>query len=90
MVMRSGDRQLKLEIIDLKNKNTGLVDPQIFAGNNRLRAIMDPVTLNWFFKYDHGVIPPALKDKYTSFNIAKKQAETYFKTRNIRITEVID
>lgn len=86
--MRSGDRQLKLEAMD--PKKIGLMDPQVFAGTNRLRVIQDPVTLHWTFKYDHGVTPPSLKDRFTSFSVAKKHAETYFRTRNIRITEVVD
>lgn len=87
--MRSADRQLRLELVDPKGPS-GLVDPQVFAGNNKLRVIMDERTLHWSFKYDRGIVPPQLKGHFTSFQLALKQAETYFKTRNIRITEIID
>lgn len=87
--MLSSDRTLKLERIDPK-KDVGLFDPEVFKGKNNLHVVMDPSTCLWSFKYERGLVPPALKDRFTSFNVAKQQAELYFATKNIRIVEVLD
>lgn len=91
-VSRSTDRILVMEIIDGKapKSSTGNVDTRIFTGENRLHAVRDPETCFWYFKYDKGGVPEALKCKFTSFKDLRKLAETYFKSRNIKITEVID
>lgn len=88
--MRSTDRILVLEKIDPRNKETGLMDPKAFTGENKLHAVMDLSTALWYMKYERGIVPPQLKNKFTDFNTLKKHAENYFKTRNIKIAEVID
>jgi hypothetical protein len=93
--MRSADRILKLEIVDGKKplNSMGMVDPRLFKDGedgNKLHAIMDPETCLWSFKYEKGIVPPALKGTYTGFKALKKHADNYFETRNIRITEVKD
>lgn len=90
MAMRKTDRIIKLEKYDPKQKDTGLIDPAVFNGGNNLHAVMDPATLFWSFRYEHGHVPPALRGRFTSFNVAMIQADTYFKTKNIKITEVQD
>lgn len=90
MAMRNTDIILKLEKYDPKQKDIGLIDPKVFNGGNNLHAVMDPNTLFWTFKYEHGHIPPALRDRFTSFKVAKNHAESYFKTKNIKIVEVLD
>ncbi len=85
--MRSPDRHLKLV---MQGKDAGLLDPQLFAEKNRLRVVMDSENLTWSFKYDRGVVPPQLKGKFSNFKTAKQHAENYFKTKNVKITEVID
>lgn len=90
MAMRKSDRILKLEKYDPKQKDTGLIDPEVFTGGNNLHVIADPGTLLWSFKYEHGHVPPHLRNKFTDFNTAKAHAENYFKTKNIRIKEVLD
>lgn len=86
------DRVLVLETIDDKKPKSsmGLVDPQLFIGKNRLHCIKDPQTCHWYFKYDQGILPQPLKDRFTSFKAAMRHAELYFRNRNLRIKEVID
>lgn len=90
--MRKMDRVIELEPIDGKaTGSTGLVDPQLFTGENNLRAVHDPRTRLWSFRYNHGGLPPALRNKsFTSFDRLKQFAENYFKKRNVKITKVID
>lgn len=88
--MRNTDRILVLEKADPKNKDIGLMDPKAFTGENKLHGVMDLVTGLWSFKYERGIVPPQLKNKFTSFNVMKQHAEEYFKTRNIKIAKVID
>ena len=91
--MRSTDRVLKLAVIDGKQakSSTGLVDTRIFTGKQDLHVIMDVQSNLWSFQYsNNGLLPDALKGRFTSFSKAYDFAEGYFKRRNIAITEVID
>lgn len=90
MVIRSTDRVLVLEKYDPKNKDIGLIDPAVFTGNNALHAVMDESSALWSIKYERGIVPPQLKNKFTSFNALKQHAEEYFKAKNIKIVKVID
>lgn len=87
--MRSPDRILELEIIDKDKKNPSNAETSVKAGN-KIHVVMDDIDCLWRFKYDAGVIPAELKQKFTSFKAALKHAEDYFLTRNIRVTEVRD
>lgn len=87
--MQPTDNILVLEKIDPKG-DTGLFDPEVFKGKNNLHVVMDPSTCLWSFKYERGLVPPALKDRFTSLNFAKQHAEIYFATKNIKIVEVIN
>ncbi len=90
--MRSSTRTLVLSKIEGEKtkSSTGLIDPGLFSGENNLFAIMDPQTCLWGFKYKHGGIPPALKQKFTSFDRLFRYAQDYFRSRGVEITEVID
>jgi len=90
---RSSDRILELKVIDNKApiSSTGIIDKRLFSGENRLHGIADPQYGLWYFKYESGSLPPALKDqRFTSFSALLRYAQDYFKKRNIEITEVID
>lgn len=87
--MRSNDRILVLEKQG-KETNMGLLDPKILTGKNPLHCFMDVDTGLWKFRYEYGVIPPALRERFTSFKAAKEYADQFFATRNIKIIEVID
>lgn len=87
--LRSRDRILVLEREDPKVKD-GILDPGVFTGKNALHVKQEDLSDLWVFKYDHGVVPPNLRNKYTSFNLAKAQAEIYFKTKKIKIVDVKD
>jgi hypothetical protein len=90
MALRTNDRVLVLEKIDPKNKDVGLVDPQVFEGKNNLHLVMDPSTCMWTFKYERGAVPPNLRATFTSFKRAKDHAEIYLATKNIKIVDVKD
>lgn len=88
--MRSTDRILVLEKYDPKNKDVGLIDPTVFGDKNNLHLVMDTGTLMWNFKYERGAVPPMLRERFTSFKLAKEYAELYLKSKNIKIVEVKD
>jgi len=90
MALRSTDRILVLEKHDPKSKDVGLVDPQVFEGKNNLHLVMDPTTLLWSFKYERGVVPPNLRNKFTNFKMAKEHAEQYLRAKNIKIVDIKD
>jgi hypothetical protein len=90
--MRSDTRTLVLAPIEGEKikSSTGLVDPGLFTGENNLFAIMDTQTCLWCFKYKRGGLPPALKQRFTSFDRLLEYARNYFRTRGIQIVEVLD
>jgi hypothetical protein len=91
--MKSADRILKLrpmEGYDPKAGSNSMVDATLFTGGNDLHAVRDPVTCHWSLRYDHGVIPGALRGTYTSFSKLHDAVRLYFHKRNIEIKEVID
>lgn len=89
MALRQPDRILVLEKVDPSNKDTGLIDTKVFEGKNNLHCFMLDTGM-WTFRYEHGVIPPALRETFTSFKLAKSHAEQYFSTKNIKIVDVKD
>jgi hypothetical protein len=89
---RSDDRVFIFAQIDdkLPKNSFGVTDPRLVTGENRLHAKKDPETCLWLFKQEQGVVPEKLKCMFTSFNAARKFAEAYYSTRNIKIVEVED
>lgn len=88
--MAKTDRVLSLRGIDGKPSlsSMGALDNRLFTGENKLHAIKDPQTCMWYFKYDMGALPPALKNqRFTSFNALIKYAGDYFRKRNIELKE---
>lgn len=70
--------------------STGLVDPRLFKGENKLHVVKEEQTNMWFFRYEQGGLPEPLKQRFTSFKLALEHAENYYKSRNVEIVEVID
>ena len=87
---RKTDRVFVLKAREGATSSTGLVDPRLFSGENKLHAKMDPKSLLWHFKYEHGGLPQPLKQSFTNFDLAYKHAEKYLNTRGIDILEVQD
>lgn len=89
---RKKDRILVLKVKDGEKalSSTGLVDPRLFTGENKLHAIQNEQNNLWKFKYDAGAVPPALSETYTTFENMLQQAKVYFSKRNIEIVEVLD
>lgn len=90
--MKSPDRVLVLTVMPGKKplNTTGVADPRLFTGENKLHCIMDMETALWTFKYDMGIVPEPLKCKFTSFTAAKKYADSYYNPRNIEINKVVE
>jgi hypothetical protein len=84
------DRVFKIVPIDSTKplSSTGLVDPRLFTGENKLHAIKDPQTCLWSMKYEQGILPPPLKGLFTGFGALKKHCVDYFEKRNMRIEEI--
>jgi hypothetical protein len=89
--MHSPTRELVLKVRNggAKESSTGLVDPGLFKGTNKLFTEMDDTGL-WFFKYERGVLPEPLKQRFTSVSKAVKFATEYLAKRNVDVTEVKD
>lgn len=90
--MKSPDRVLVLKVKEGMKpiSTTGAADPRLFTGENKLHAIMDPMTCLWRLKYDMGIVPESLKGTFTGFQALKKFAIGYYDKRNIDIVEVKD
>lgn len=90
--MSSPDRVLVLKVKEgMKPLNTsGVADPRLFTGENKLHAVMDTQSCLWKLKYDNGGIPEELKGNFTNFTALKKFAEAFYGKRNIDIIEVKD
>jgi hypothetical protein len=89
MHVRSTDRILVLEKEDPK-MSAGILDPAVFEGKNNLHLRQDLVTGLWEFKYERGAVPPPLRNPWTSPKFALAHAESYFKTKKIKIKEIKD
>lgn len=88
---RKTDIVLKLKPVNGRPKGpSGLLDTGLFTGNNNLHAIMDTQTCLWSLAYDHGKLPPQLKQRYTGFHPLMKHVTEYMRLRNIEISEVQD
>lgn len=90
---RSSDRILRLEVIDgtKPKSSTGNVDTRLFDGGQDLHCKMDPQSTLWYFQYSqNGVLPEAMRGRFTNFKSAFKHAEDYFLRRNVKIAEVKD
>ena len=88
--MLKTDRLYRLEIIDGTQPKsvTGMVDPRLFAGGNKLHIKKDLETNFWSFAYDEGLPPRDLRCAFTSLPAAIRHAEQYYNTRNLRIKEI--
>ena len=90
--MRKTKRALVLKPIDGKvTKNTiGLLDPRIFTGEQNVYAVKDDQTNLWYIRYDRGIMPEPLQERFTSFEKCLRHAQQYFKKRNVQVDKVID
>lgn len=82
LVLRPKDGQGK--------SSAGLLDPDLFVGKNTLHAKMDTQTCLWSLNYDKGILPQALKQRFTSFDLLMQHVTRYMAGRNVEIVEVID
>lgn len=87
MALRSNDRIILLEKENPKD-DIGVFDPGVFTGKNNLHCVLEDGM--WKFKYEHGVVPPVLRDRFATFKQARDHAEVYFKQKKIKIVGVKD
>lgn len=89
---RKTDRVFVLKIKDGTKalSSTGLVDPRIFTGDNKLHAVMDPTNCLWILKYEYGGLPNALKHTFTNFPTLLTHVTRYLESRNIEIENILD
>lgn len=82
----------ELKVIPIEGKatisSTGLIDRGLFTGENTLHALMDRQTTLWSLKQGNGILPPVLRQSFTSYSKLYKFAEDYYKRRNIELKEV--
>lgn len=76
----STDRIFKLTPREINRRNN------LFL-NNKLHAVQDAGM--WYLRFEDGVLPEALKQRFTSFSMLMKYLTTYFDMRGIDISEVI-
>ena len=81
----STDRILVLGKLNAELPISGMMD-----FTNTLHAVMDTQTTMWYMKYDHGILPEVLKQRFTSWSKLMGFVTEYFKRRNIKIEKVID
>lgn len=88
---RNPDRIIKLKPIDGSAKTTkGMVDNRLFSGDNTLHAVMSENDCLWSLRYDSGVLPLHLRQRFTSFKHLYNYTKAYFEGRGVEIVEVKD
>lgn len=90
--MATNDRVLVLKTIDGKQPkgSTGVVDPRLFNGANKLHGVYDERTGMWNLRYETGALPGALQQKFSTFTELEQFAKKYFLTRDVEIVEIIN
>lgn len=69
--------------------SSGMIDSNLFTGENQLHAVFEGHTCLWYLKYTNGALPEPLRDKrYTSFKKAVEAAENYYSRRGLEITKI--
>lgn len=77
------------EGMQVKN-SVGIADSRLLTGDNKLHAILDHQTGLWYMQYDNGVLPPILKQRFTTLHYLVTFAKGYYDKRNVEIEEVRD
>lgn len=98
MFYENDDKNIKTDkILVLKPREgktpktaAGSIDKRLFTGDNKLHVIQDEDSCLWYFKYDSGILPGGLQQKFTSSSKALTYAKEYYDKRDVDIAEVID
>lgn len=90
--MHMEDRILVVKPIDGEKplSSRGLLDSRLFQGTNTVHAIRENETGLWKVKFQQGVVPPPLKQHFTSLGTLLTFTRNYFANRNLEIVEVKD
>lgn len=88
---RLEDRIIHFQLIDesAPSNRTGLADPRLVTGGNRLHAQRDANFL-WYLKYEAGAIPPPLQQRWTHFPRMIEDVESYYNSRNMSVKRIED
>lgn len=89
--MHSETRELTLQSTkDFDKSKSGLLDPDLLTGKQKIFAVRGPQDNLWRFKYEHGILPQPLKQSFTKFDELYKYGEGYFSRRGILIIGTVD
>jgi hypothetical protein len=90
--MKDDDRILILRPMPGKTARdiNGRVDPRLFNGDNKLHIIYNNTTGMWGMRYDVGIPPEPLRQKFTMFGDAVETARLYFAKRDVEIERIDD
>ena len=84
------ERELVIKPMEGKMvKGSNLIDSRVWKGDNTLKTIQDETSL-WGFKFEKGLLPEPLKQRFTSASKAIAFAKEYFAKRNLEVIEVKD
>jgi hypothetical protein len=90
--LKKEDRILRLEVVpgEKPKNNSGTTDNRLFTGETALHAVRTAPYDLWVLKYEHGVLPEPLKQKFTTFTKLHEFVDGYFRRRGFRIVKVED
>jgi hypothetical protein len=90
--VKKEDRILRLEVLPGEKPKTtsGQTDNRLFTGETALHAVRTAPYDLWVLKYEHGVLPEPLKQKFTAFSKLFNFVDGYFRRRGFRIIKVED
>lgn len=90
--VKSNDRYVILKQMEGKPSlnSSGMVDKRLFSGENKLHVILDPQEGLWSVKFEKGLTPGHLDQKFTTFRKAVDTIVQYYRKRNIEIDKIID
>lgn len=94
-MMAKENRKIDIELVLKPRKGggvheSGLVDRNLFTGDNTLHAKMDTQTCLWRLEYDKGSLPKPLKTKFTGWVPLINYVTAYMDKRNVDIVEIRD
>lgn len=90
--LRKTDIIIVLKPVEGKSAKNALmeVDNRLFTGKNNLHAIMDIQTCLWSLKFDSGLLPPLLRQQFTSWTKLLTLVKEYYSRRDVVIAEIRD
>jgi hypothetical protein len=90
--LKSNERYVLLKQMEGQDplNSKGMVDKRLFTGENKLLVTLDPQDSLWSIKFEKGLTPGNLTQRFTAFSKAVKHIKDYYAKRNIEIDKIID